>query len=85
MILDLSFLKIDIFHMSLDLCRFYLVDYVMSLMFLDLCLVDGVVVLKVNFEYIEMEENTMCFDEAQDATACLKSKKTLLSLFFSLV
>jgi hypothetical protein len=28
---------------------------------------DGVV-LKVNFEYIEMEENTMCFDEAQDAT-----------------
>ena len=43
-------------------------DYVMSFMFLDLCLVDGVVVLKVNFEYIEMEENTMCFNEAQDAT-----------------
>ena len=28
-----------------------------------------------------MEENTMYFDEAQDATVCLKSKKTLLSLF----
>jgi hypothetical protein len=27
----------------------------------------------------------MCFDEAQDATACWKSKMTLLSLFFSLV
>jgi hypothetical protein len=54
--------------MSLDLCRFYLGDYVMSFMFLDLCLVDGVVVLKVNFEDIEMEENSMCFDEAQDAT-----------------
>jgi hypothetical protein len=60
-------------------------DYVVSFIVLDLCLVDGVVVLKVNFEYIEMEENTMCFDEAQDVTACLKSKKTLLSLFFSIV
>jgi hypothetical protein len=28
-----------------------------------------------------MQENTMCFDEAQDATVCLKRKKTLLSSF----
>ena len=39
------------------------------------------VVLKINFEYIEIEENTMCFEEAQDATVFLKSKKTLLSSF----
>ena len=50
MSLDLSFSKVDTFHMSLDLCRFYLGNYVMSFMFFDLCLVDGVVVLKVNFE-----------------------------------
>ena len=49
MSLDFSFWKLDTFPMSLDLCRFYLGDYVMSFMFLDLCLVDGVVVLKVNF------------------------------------
>jgi hypothetical protein len=28
-----------------------------------------------------MQENTMFFDEAQDAIVCLKRKKTLLSLF----
>jgi hypothetical protein len=28
-----------------------------------------------------MQENTMCFDEVQDATICLKSKKTLLASF----
>jgi hypothetical protein len=42
MVFDLSFSKVDTFHMSLDLCRFYLGDYVMSFMFLNLCLVDGV-------------------------------------------
>jgi hypothetical protein len=72
MFLDLSFWKGDMFYLSLDLCRFYFGDYVMSFIFLDLCLVDGVVVLKDNFEYIEMEENTMCFDEAQDATVVIR-------------
>ena len=37
-------------------------------MFLDLCLVDGVVDLKVNFECTKIQGNSMCFDEAQDAT-----------------
>jgi hypothetical protein len=32
-----------------------------------------------------MQENTMYFDEVQDATVCLKSKKILLASFFSLV
>jgi hypothetical protein len=85
MFLDLSFWKIDIFHMSLDLCRYCLTTMLCRSWFSTYGLVDGVVVLKVNFDYIEMEENTMCFDEAQDATTCLKRKKTLLSLFFSLV
>ena len=31
--------------------------------------VNGVVGLVSHFEYIEMEDDTMCFDEAQDATA----------------
>jgi hypothetical protein len=31
--------------------------------------------LKVNFEYIEMQENAMYFDEVQDATICLKRKR----------
>jgi hypothetical protein len=43
MFFDLSFWKVDMFHMSLDLCRYYLDDYVVSIMFFDLCLVDGVV------------------------------------------
>jgi hypothetical protein len=41
--------------------------------------------LKVDFEYTKMQENAMCFDEVQDAIVCLKSKKTLLASFFSLV
>jgi hypothetical protein len=42
MFLDLSFWKVDTFHMSLDLCRYYLDDYVGSYMVFDLCLVDCV-------------------------------------------
>jgi hypothetical protein len=34
--------KVDMFQMSLDLCRCCLDDYVVSIMFFDLCLVDGV-------------------------------------------
>ena len=40
MVLDLSFWKVDIFYMSLDLCRFYLGDYAMSFMLFRLVLVD---------------------------------------------
>jgi hypothetical protein len=39
---DLSFWNVDMFQMSLDLCRCCLDDYVVSIMFFDLCLVDGV-------------------------------------------
>jgi hypothetical protein len=39
---DLSFWNVDVFQMSLDLCRCCLDDYVVSIMFFDLCLVDGV-------------------------------------------
>jgi hypothetical protein len=42
MISDLSFLKVDMFHMSLDLSRYYLDDFVVSFMVFDLCLVDCV-------------------------------------------
>jgi hypothetical protein len=44
-------------------------DYGMSFMFFRLVLVDCVGWLVSHFDYIEMEENSMCFDEAQDATA----------------
>jgi hypothetical protein len=37
------------FHMSLNLCRYYLDDYVVSFMFFDLCLVDGVCCLVSQF------------------------------------
>jgi len=37
------FWNVDIFQMSLDLCRCCLDDYVVSIMFFDLCLVNGVV------------------------------------------
>jgi hypothetical protein len=69
------------FHMSFDLCRYCLTTMLcrpcFRLMFSQWRMLD----CKSIFEYIEMEENTMCFDEAQDATIFLKRKKTLLSLF----
>jgi hypothetical protein len=34
--------KVDVFQMSFDLCRCCLDDYVVSIMFFDLCLVSGV-------------------------------------------
>jgi hypothetical protein len=34
--------KVDMFQTSFDLCRCCLDDYVVSIMFFDLCLVDGV-------------------------------------------
>ena len=44
--------------------------YGMSFMFFRLVVVDGVGWLVSHFfDYIGMEENSMCFDEAQDATA----------------
>jgi hypothetical protein len=42
MFFDLSFWKVDMFQMSLDLCQCCFDDYVVSIMFFDLCLVDGV-------------------------------------------
>jgi hypothetical protein len=39
---NLSFWNVDVFQMSLDLGRCCLDDYVVSIMFFDLCLVDGV-------------------------------------------
>jgi hypothetical protein len=32
-----------------------------------------------------MKENTMCFDEVQDVTVCLKRKKDFVGIIFSLV
>jgi hypothetical protein len=32
-----------------------------------------------------MQENTMCFDEVQDATVCLEEKKDFVGIIFSLV
>jgi hypothetical protein len=37
--------------------------------------------LQVDFEYTKIQENTMCFDEVQDATVCLKRKKDFLASF----
>ena len=31
--------------------------------------------LYIDFEYTEIQENTMYFDEVQDATVCLKNKR----------
>ena len=42
MFVDLSFWKVDMFQMSLDWCWWLSDDYVVSIMFFDLCLVDGV-------------------------------------------
>jgi hypothetical protein len=37
--------------------------------------------LKVDFEYIKLQENAMYFDEVKDVTVFLKRKKTLLASF----
>jgi hypothetical protein len=68
MSLDLSFWKLDTFPMSLDLCQYCLTTMmvvhgfrlVFSRLFWMAC--------KSIFECTKMQENSMCFDEAQDAT-----------------
>jgi hypothetical protein len=37
--------------------------------------------LYIDFEYTKMQENAMYFDEVQDVTIFLKSKKTLMASF----
>jgi hypothetical protein len=39
---NLSFWNVNVFQMSLNLVRCCLADYVVSIMFFELCLVDGV-------------------------------------------
>ena len=56
--------------------------YGMSFMFW-LVLVDCVGWLVSQVEYIEMEENSMCFDEAQDATAAWRAKRFCCPYFQS--
>jgi hypothetical protein len=41
-IMNVNFWNVGVFQISLDLCRSCLDDYVVSIMFFDLCLVDGV-------------------------------------------
>jgi hypothetical protein len=41
-IMNVDFWNVDVFQMSLDLCRRCLYDYVVLIMFFDVCLVDGV-------------------------------------------
>ena len=55
-------------------------DYVMSFMFW-LVLVDCVGWLVSQVEYIEMEENSMCFDETLDATVAWREKRLCCPYF----
>jgi hypothetical protein len=84
MVFDLSFSKVDTFHMSLDLCRFYLGDYVMSFIFLDLCLVDGCC-LESQFLSTLRWRKTPCALMKHKMRQLLEEQKDFAVIIFSLV
>ena len=85
MFLDLSFWKVDTFHMSLDLCRYYLDDYVVSFMVFDLCLV-GCVGWLVSWFWVHQDagkHHVLWWSTRCDSL--LEEKKDFAVIIFSLV
>ena len=77
--------NVDMFQMSLDLCRCCLDNYVASIMFFDLCLVDGVCWLVSWFWVHQVAGKHHVLWWSTRCDHLLEEKKDFVGIIFSLV